>query len=412
MIKRKISLSYVVLCIYLLLEARFFYLIPKNSLYSGFNYKSKTVIALFCIIAFVLFMCKEKKLILDKRLKWIWAMLLYIGFESLRNVHRFDMSFYEIFSLGHGFLLLLLYPIIAINSDEESQKKIINVITVFSIILSTLFLTQSFAYKLLKITFLHIKEYPSLALIQKRSYGIRMTVPGTLIIFSTLISFGQILGKKKGIHILNCILGMLYIVLVCQTRMTTLAIIATFMIILSNKIFENRFKYLKEIMVIIIAIFIFILPFRISEIFENNHSGSVYAREYAVKYYMESFLKHPLFGVGCLENDTKNHDILLIMHGSKGYANTTDVGYIGYIFQYGIVGIVLLLFLLKNIINIIKKVKNKNEMYYSTITCLLYILLTCGTLSIFDTQRIVMLPIILYMLNCLEINENEKEFNN
>lgn len=405
--KKKINLSYIVLIIYLLLESRFFYLIPKDSIYSGFNYRSKTIIALFCIIAFVLFMIKEKKIILDKRIKWIFLMLLYIVFEILRNVHKYNMSPYEVFSLGHGFLLLLLYPIIAVNSDKESQKKIINTITVFSVILSILFLSQSFAYKLWKVSFLHIKEYPSLGLIETRNYGIRMTVPGTLIIFSTLISFGQIFDKKRKIHIVNCIFGILYVVLVCQTRMTTLAIIASFMIIIGNKIFENKFKHLKTIMVIVIAIFIFILPFKISEIFENNHSGSVYAREYAVKIFTKSFIEHPAFGVGCLPNETDNYEISLIMHGSKGYAHTTDVGYIGYIFQYGFTGVFILLFLINNIIDVIKKEKNRDGMYYSTITCLLYILLTFGTLSIFDTQRIVILPIILYMVNCIEKNEKE-----
>ena len=403
--EKNLNLPQIILCMYLLLESRFFYLIPNSELYSGFNYKNKTLIALFCIVAFVLLIVKEKKITIDKRIKWIFLLLLYILFEVIRNVYKYDLTLYESFSIGHGFLLLLLYPILILNSDENSQRKTINTITIFSIILSTLFLTQSFAYKLWKITFLHIKEYPLLKLLEVRSYGIRMTAPGTLIIFSVLISLGQIINKNKKMHIINCVLGMLYIVLVCQTRMTTLAVIASFMLVLANKIFEKKFKHIKKIIILVIAVFIFVLPYKMSDIFEDRTSGSVYARIYAIELYTKSFLKNPVFGVGCLPNDTTKRDIALIMHGPKGYAHTTDVGYVAYIFQFGVVGAIILLILISNIIKILKNVKNKNAVYYSTILCLLYILLTFGTLSIFDTQRIVILPIILYMLNCIEANE-------
>ena len=396
---KKIDVYKLIIPLYLLLEARFFYLFSAGKLENFITYKVKVFIAAFAIFTFLISLTLKRKIKFDKISIWCIVFLIYVFFEVARNVSSYNLTFYKAFLASHGFFLILLFPALTIYSDKEKlYQYIIRIITIFSIILSIIFILQAVAFNFKHIKFLEIIEYKSWTILDIRKFGIRLTTPGTIIIFSTLISFGQIVGGNKDkIHFINLFLGLVYIVFVCQTRMTTIMIFLAMFLIVFFKMNKNRFKKTKICMVLLIGICVLILPYYIDEIFKNEEGGSVVARVYAVEIYGKSIMKRPVFGIGLLPDDKSDFTINNIMRGKKGYAHITDVGYIGYVFLFGIGGIVLLVILVKILYDIIKKCKTKDAAYYSLISCLLYIILTSATLSIFDTQRIVFLPFILYI---------------
>ena len=166
---------------------------------------------------------------------------------------------------------------------------------------------------------------------------------------------------------------------------------------------------IKKILIILLCFSLtFIFPFILEKYFDRS-SGSVYARVYSIHYYLSEFAKRAVFGIGLLPDDKTNATIRIALHGEKEYANTTDIGIIGYLFQFGIVGILLLIWLTKYVIKEIRNCIYKDELYYIVVSCWIYIILSSSTLIVFDTQRIVMLPIILYFTFILnnKVNSNE-----
>lgn len=400
---RKFNIFEIVVLLYLLLETRFFYLVSMGKVNNFVTYKNKMLIAIVTALMVMFFFILKKKINICSINKWCLIFITYCVFEALRNKTTYNLNLNQMLLAFHGYLLFLLCVFLNACPDRKRLSQfIIKTLTLFSVILSTLFVFQAFVYNTFRYSFLKINEYQSLAFAETRSWGIRLTFPGTLIIFSLLISWG-VLQKKKNdkLHIFNIVLGGLYIVYVCQTRMTTLVIICTMLLVLVFNKVGRKYSILKKAIVIIMALTVLLAPLYIDSIFDSN-TGSVYARTYAYKFYIEKIVENPLFGIGLLPDDKTNATITKTLHGDLGYANITDVGIVGYSVQFGIVGIILLIALVLIIYGNFKRYKKKDNIYYSCLACCIYILGTCSTLSIFDTQRIVMLPFVLFLINCLE----------
>lgn len=408
--KKKMNIYKIVIVIYLLLETRFFYLFSIGSLENFITYKNKLLISLITILTSIILILLRKKVNKCPVNKWCFAFILYVIFEAVKNGIVYKYGWNGVFLACHGYLLLVLCFLINTNSEkEELYEFIVKVISIFSIILSSLFILQVFLYDNFGISFLKIYEYQNLNMAEKRNFGIRLTFPSTLIIFSLLISWGQLRANNKNkLHYINFYISLIYVIFICQTRMTTIAILTTIFLTI---LFRKFSKGIRKLIIGIIAIVVIIAPFKIGKIFSNDDSGSVYARTYAIEYYTRQFLTQPIFGIGVLPDDNTSILIYEILHGNKGYANITDVGLVGFIFQFGIVGILLLVYLTKIVYNALKKNNTHKDKYYSLLSCIIYILITSSTLSIFDVQRIVILPIILFMVFNIDGTksiENEK----
>lgn len=407
--RKKVNLYKIVIIIYLILETRFFYLFTIGNLENFITYKNKMLISFFIVSISIILILIRKKVSKASINKWCLLFLIYVLFETIRNGIIYNLDINKMFLACHGYLLLILcFFINSCEEKEEIYKFIIKAITIFSIITSVLFIMQIFLYNTLKISFLKISEYPQLTMAEKREFGIRLTFPSTLIIFSFLISCGQLKENKKNkLHKCNLVISAIYIFCICQTRMTSIAILCAIGII----IIFNKISYgLKKAIIIILTIIVLIAPLGLENLFDNK-TGSVYARIYSIELYTKEFLENPVFGIGLLPDDGSNVTIQKILHGDEGYANITDIGIIGYIVQFGIVGLVLLIYLIKIAYGILNKYGKRDAKYYSLITCIIYILITSSTLSIFDTQRIVIIPFILFFIFDMECS-NKIELRN
>ena len=409
--RKKINLYRIVIVIYLLLETRFFYLFTIGSLENFITYKNKMLISFFIVSISMVLILIRKKVSKSSVNKWCLLFLIYVLFETIRNGIMYNLDASKMFLACHAYLLIIFcFFIHSCEKKEEIYKFIIKAITIFSIITSILFIMQIFLYSNFKISFLKIIEYPQLSMAEKREFGIRLTFHSTLIIFSFLISCGQLKENKRNkLHKCNLIFGAVYIFYICQTRMTSLAIVCSIAIIM---IFNRISGGLKKFIIVTLTIIVLIAPLGLENLFDNK-TGSVYARIYSINLYTREFLENPVFGIGLLPDDGSSATIQKILHGEKGYANITDIGIIGYIVQFGIVGIALLIYLIKLVYGILKGYKKRDAKYYSLITSIIYILITSSTLSIFDTQRIVILPFILFFVFDMECsNKTELEHSN
>ena len=154
---KKIDVYKLIIPLYLLLEARFFYLFSAGKLENFITYKVKVFIAAFAIFTFLISLTLKRKIKFDKISIWCIVFLIYVFFEVARNVSSYNLTFYKAFLASHGFFLILLFPALTIYSDKEKlYQYIISIITIFSIILSIIFILQAVAFNFKHIKFLEI----------------------------------------------------------------------------------------------------------------------------------------------------------------------------------------------------------------------------------------------------------------
>ncbi len=393
--------------LYLALETRFFYLIPLGNAQHLISYKVKSGIVMFVLFALAVMILLRRRLELDRFCLLMIAFGVYGLFEAGRNAITYDLNWKQVILAGTPFFLPLFYLVLNQAPDKKAlADQMLRWIMICSIILSLLFLAQAILYRMSGKVFLNIVEYPTFARVEKRTFGIRLTMPGTLIIFSVLMSWGYfLLGRADRLHMVNFITGLAYIILICQTRMTTVCMAATMVLTWLFRHTEKKYDKYKVLMIFLVAVIALIAPLLLDNLTDQS-SGSVFARTYAFEYFGKLFLQHPVFGIGFLPDDSTRPAVTLLLHGSRGYAKLTDIGYVGYSAQTGLVGILLFVLL---VICILRYVKNtrKNVMAQSCACFLIYLLSTSTTLSVFDTQRAILIPLVLFMIRCIPLYNEE-----
>ncbi len=115
---------------------------------------------------------------------------------------------------------------------------------------------------------------------------------------------------------------------------------------------------------------------------DGQKSASVFYRFEVINYYRSHLFDNVLFGFGFSQDIIRKYSI-------------TDIGMIGFSFKYGLVGIIWELTLFIELL--IQSLKSKSV---SVKLIVIYLMITGVSLSLFDSQRILYLPILLSILNC------------
>jgi len=155
-------------------------------------------------------------------------------------------------------------------------------------------------------------------------------------------------------------------------------------------------KLILSIMTIIFILYI-ITSNLIGKVFSffDYSSGSVYARVEGIIYYLSFFKQSPINFMGFVNG--ANNFTNEILHGKQGYLYTTDICILGELTILGILGLIWYIAL---VIKMIKLCYYKNEngkyVYININTGVVaFILLSSLTLIVLNSQRIILLPIIL-----------------
>lgn len=391
----------------LLLEMRFFYLFKLPNQIEKYNTYHNKQIILFIIVILVLIVilikikCKFRKGLFYN--SFILFCIFYI-LQACISLLRYNQGMKGIIGSSYHLLLILLYFVLMnYIINEKSYKYVLNIIIIFSLITSTLFVIQALVYNYGGGLFLNIYEINVTSKIPLRDGMIRLTHPSTLISFSIVLSSFQMFksrGGEKLVCTLNTIIGVIYIYYVCQTRALLIAVLIPVVIGIVSK--PQKRKEVKFIYILLIIIFgIFILSSSITNEFLSSFSdpaeaGSIYARQYGINHYMNQFNKNPILGMGFIQ-DIINTPEFYIVHGEQGYLTTTDIGIIGFLSNYGLLGIVWLSTVLVALFNVIFSIYKQGKLreYINLVGILLYVILTLPTLVITDSQRIILLPIIM-----------------
>ncbi|NCE77812.1 hypothetical protein [Turicibacter sp. TS3] len=403
----KIKLSkifYLIIIFILLLDFKFFYIIPRSFLDSINNNHQKIVIVLVILISLVLF-CKyimrSQNLIFKNYI--LIFILLYI-LEFLFSIIRYKQGLINVLIADNYYLILLAYFIFVYYFTIEGKifsfkKWIINI----SLILELLFIMQSiiinYNIKLLNI------DYAQMRFNELRIYE----ASGIYIVMGILFSLESIInGDKKIKNIICCLLGLINVIFVAKTRMIMLILFISMLFMIFYKFKKNAVKIIIILTILIISS-TFLLKTEIAQIYlesVQNIDSQFGIRNETIEMYMGQIKKHPLIGMGFIR-DMENSPATILLRGPRGVFTRTDVGIVGFTNCFGLLGLIwygILIFKLGKQIIICCKTKMINH-NLSLLGIYIFIVLGSGTIIVMDASRILLFVIFISMIEGINSEE-------
>lgn len=314
------------------------------------------------------------------------------------------------------FMVIFAIPILCYLVHLNNEEIIFKTLNVFAVIWYMIALAQVILYPRIIIPDYFGGMELTGAFLRNDSIRIDLQMFGNLMIVYNFYKLynGEANSKHKLVHLLLFLLGLYELVFVQQTRMYILCVGVCIMFVVKDS--DGLFK--KTVFFFAGLVFIFQTSY-VSSLLESVFSAdsvlgaSTRARMYTLTYYLECFLNNPLCGFGFASGTLYGE----LVHGSIGYAYVEDLGVIGQLARVGIFVIPIYIVLLIRYFKILCEIKrnNDNRTYVLYEALFFYILLTSGTLSMLDQQRIMLYPlsIALFEFKHLQIvekcNENSNE---
>lgn len=391
--RREISVMKILFIILLINQYGFFMLIPNAKITRGLAF-----IPWISLVIVLIMLCltpssndKDKsdgfgKLVIAflsiNIISFIWIVLWY---------KTIDMTAFT--ALGYASLSLVYFPLIKMKEKHDLYRLMVTI----NIIAVTIILVQVFFYNKTGQLIINSVDVQKLGM----RHGLRITYYDFMIMITLLISMTRLSEKNSGLYRLNCILSVVYIVYVSQTRYWEVLVLALLIVIAVLPIISDLSQRKINIIYILIAPVVIIATFLVARklfvsliapLLDGSYkgNGSYFARLGEIDFFTDIIKSHPLFGTGNL-TATSTSDLWYILHGPQGIYYTQDIGLYGDIARLGL-GI-LLLFVL-----ILKKIFNKIYLNRINAGLIIVVLGSIGSISIFTNG--LMLGLIFSLMSC------------
>ena len=338
---------------------------------------------------------------LRKYMVYIFLMCIAVFCYSVIVYNQ--QSINQTFRIGCRFLYpLLSIPILVIICREKGINNLFKFLNIISACWYVLMILQKIVFNSSGALIFNMSDIFSTDNIATRNSGIRLSLQafGNIVLlynFSNIYS-GKVKGKKVIFPIIQCALGLYCVIFIQQTRMQ---ILIDFLCIALVVLFNGKTKskqIIKAIAIVAGGIFIYICP-AVSNFFasftssEFQYSASSMARSYAVKYYISVLIQYPIFGLGWAFEG----QYFQLLHGSMGYAYSSDVGFLGLLSDIGIFAFGYYIWPLIRIIKKLFQCKFRKVAKYNPFAVVLvaYVFLSSFTLIITDGGRAISYAVIL-----------------
>lgn len=404
----------LLLSLFLLADSRFFYLCPLPSNLSG-SASNKLLLGIFAII------CVVGMSILGNKFKLGHYGFLIIGFYIILVIHMFvikktfDYNIKTIVAYYLPYIILIMYfTSIKLLEDKENFIEFIKIIEIIIVILSIILITQLYIYNKYHRIFLNftLSDWYTIYHIDAkgRFYSV---VEGINRVAIPLAMYNFYIGSKSGkfYSLVALIMGLLNVVIVDQSRVyfiqEVVAIIVMIIVVYGKKITLNKLLY----SLIAITISIVVLWSKIKSIIITiiDYDGSAYARNDAIRYYLDIGKSYLLSGMGVAIPDKGSINYFLIK-GPNGVYNYDDIGIFGVFASMGI--IVVIWYLIVTVKNFLVSSKINDTYMKSLAYGLSSIMLTgLGTMSYLDSARIISLLLTMVVIECGYILDKRGKFN-
>lgn len=410
------TLPYKVLMVFILIiELHYFglFTLPSGIEFVLYTNKAKWIGAVAVLTALICY--KRHKTVL-KAYTGFLRKYCAVTAISLLLISAYTIIAYPLNPLitTYGFASYYLYaflaiPIIYIYIVEGSFERFFKLLNVITICMYIVTIIQGVAFmKTGKLLFASANETVSGGMIRDgkvRLYSGAMSF--LMIIYNIYLLYNcrKERTKKKKLPLISLILGMISICFTGNSRIMLVTLLASLGILVLLGDGSGRKKILAMIAVIGAIVFLFtsgiVSKLLASFSTTGNLAGSSIARVGAYKYYLDAFLKNPLFAIGFV-GDENYYDIV---HGSSGiYYQTVHVRYfyddVGIAGQLALLGISIVGIYIWPLFRIIKIAVQccKNRQFLEgklVIAIACYLVCTTPTMIVLDSSRVIAFPIVL-----------------
>lgn len=385
----------VIITILIAINESIFYLIPKADIPSELGV---VIITITLLLIFLFEKCNIKDLYFGK----VIILIIFIPIISTitSNILNNQSIFMGIMASKRYFIYIIYFYVMSNLKKEKDIERLKNILVYTGLILSILFIFQAVGI----LNIFNVKLMPM------RSSMLRFFDGYILIMFSYLISFSSIFDKlisnKKSVFYLTVsAIEFISIVLVSQTRNFIISILITSVVVI---IFQKKYK---KWLLISIGMFIILVSILVnidinigltslldSLIYDlKNKVGTVGFRIRELAFYMDSFLKNMLSGMGYYNDRFYGYEYIT---GLNQLFYTNDVGMIGYIFHTGCIGIAIFIILIVKLFKIFVSLRNNNINGYLIAMSLLAFIMSgmVSTFYIDDINSILYIGIMLAII--------------
>ena len=399
-IRKSVILNYCFILIVMFLEVNLLRIFDMSIIPGyGENVRMFTIqISLFMIYWMIIIKQNSlRKIISNYRyvIKLIIIFLIFILIEGMYSMLLYNQSLFNVWWASYYFLsIIIILPFLDLVEKDNDVDKILNIINILIFLFIVITLIQSLIYNYLGH---EILIFDSKGI---RNGRVRIWLGSTIGLFTSYNMYCFMQKRKGKIFNLISLIMAIFALFYCEmTRGNEIAVIISIILMyfLSKKLDIKKFF----VIVISIIVLVYCINNRIfssffSTLFQNSNSD-MYTTGYRINsmtYFFDFWKNSPIFGMGFILPNRA--DLVNILYGPTGICYYDDIGVLGFLFHFGVGGIIIISITLGRMIYIL--VKNINIQYKHKpllIGLLSYYIMTIPSLSIYDPQRIVMLPICL-----------------
>lgn len=402
---RKIVFYELLITLIIIVNEKYFFLTP--------NFGSWTYVLLTLTVASIVVLLLRKCGVTYYFKSFIFLYLFMNVISATITILEYDQPLeLAISRYRFVFFILLYFPMKYFIQKIETYniERIIIFLAIFAALITIL---QKFTYG--KVLF--ISNGIGLRDGQFRTYQSQIIVSiAIILLIQYLLESKKNLKFKSRIRVVLCLIPLLYYTFfISMTRSAELCLLGTILIQVIINIDSKMKSYsskgiwqISSILILGIAVF---LGYQYAiEMLRNSidiKEASSIIRQGAIQYYLQMFIKNPLFGYGLYSN-TYSYGLVITGGDLKYFAD--DIGIFGFMFQYGITGILIGLYLCIRVFHKIRQFVPLEKNKYLGLSCYFILILPFSCLLNID---IGMVYICLY-LACLENNssKNYREIKN
>lgn len=416
----------VFITILLLLQVNFFDIFPISqavtSSISGYSQKKLmlVIVLIYCVVSQLIKINKRENIPSFFGLS-IFTLLFIVLIVTCYSAKTYSQSIVSTFLTSYYFLIILLYyPIKRSIINASSLYWLINIVSKFGFWVSFIKIAQSGLKSFFNINIFALNTTIDSASSESMRFTflhfVRLPSSSDFVFFSmVLLIIGFVLFKKQLMNLKFMsifIIDIFFIIVIGQTRMYILMVALILALMLftflksGNKV--NDLLLLTTFLVIGCTV-IMLLTFRL-DLTNGDRAVSLTIRQGAISYFLNNINYNGFYGFGFARDDLYGY----LIHGTttlwwggimqSGY-NYDDVGVFGFLAIFGYSGILFLIIYLSQILLAFLK----SNLKILSFLVLLVLVMSMGSLSLFNPQRIMYLPFYLSIL-CLFANQRGELF--
>jgi len=386
------SNAYRIIAVFVLACLHFCYIFANPLNNNQWNYATWIIaIAIYCY-----FWPGKRKL--KKVYPFVSKYITYIIFSQtiicLYSMNRYNETILDMFMCAGGYsMVLLTYPIL-LSFEKDGIERLLD--TLFGIVSCFVFCAVIHSV---------IYNYTGKALLffpdgNYRHGNYRIDLSTLIGFFFVYAMYNLLTGRRRVLMLFGLCLGLFSLIYTEMTRANQLAVICTLFIMW----FFNKERSTNQIIKFVVAMGA-LLVFLNSELFVkvisilsirksvNSEYLSTLARVSAIEYFSQYTKDNPLIGMGWVRPYTES--LTKIWAGPNERAFFDDLGFLGQFFRQGILGAIIYLALIFRMLWVVAKVPKNDPKRLLLIGLCSYVICTLPSLSCFDVQRIIAVPIYL-----------------